>query len=777
MKKLFFLFFVLLLLCGNAQDKGFVVTGSVTFSSDGSPLVGANVFVKGTNFGSVSNKSGRFYLKNLKAGDYTIVCSMIGFKTKEALIEINPSKVSHEINFELEEDLFNLSEVVVTSNRYGLERSKSPVVVTSLSPKLFQKTNSSTVGEGINYLTGLRFENNCQNCGFSQIRMCGMEGPYSQILINGHPIFSGLAGVYGLELIPQNMLEKVEVVKGGGSSVYGSNAIAGTINLIVKDPKDNYFEGGYDLSLVGDNYKPDSNINFNTSIVSDDYLAGMSIYSNIRNREFYDNNNDGYCEISPMKNIVIGTRAFIRPSDSGKLSVDFFHIKEQRDGGNKQSFPLHQRDVAEAVRHDIKTLGLTYDQYINDNLLSVYTSGQYILRDSYYGANQDLSSYGSSNNKTYIIGGQYKLNFNTSSLLLGFENKGDFLIDKKLGYPEYKIVNNLIEIEHHPNVTTANQSMHLFGGFLQYELTLGKFKALTGARLERYSIDDKSKSSADKSGVVFVPRANLMYSFSDNLQGRLGYSMGYRAPQIFDEDLHVETSGAVQIINENDPNLKQENSNSFTASIDYNNKIGNMNFKLLVEGFYTKLENPFANEVGEKDSNGIVIYKRVNATDGAIVKGININLDLVPSSKVSLSSGFTVQSSEFESPQQDYGTKRFYRSPNTYGFFTSDFKLLSNLQLAVSGIYTGRMDVPYHRSFDDGSSKLRRSPAFYDAGIKIYYDINLVKGVKAQFYTGIKNMFNSYQSDFDKGIDRDPEYIYGPISPRAFYLGVKFGSL
>jgi outer membrane receptor for ferrienterochelin and colicins len=89
-----------------------------------------------------------------------------------------------------------------------------------------------TLSEGLSFSPGLRIENDCQNCGFSQVRMNGMEGPYSQILINSHPIFSGLAGVYGLELIPTNMIERIEVVRGGGSALYGSNAIAGTINII-----------------------------------------------------------------------------------------------------------------------------------------------------------------------------------------------------------------------------------------------------------------------------------------------------------------------------------------------------------------------------------------------------------------------------------------------------------------------------------------------------------------------------------------------------------------
>lgn len=144
-----------------------------------------------------------------------------------------------EVNFELVKDALGLEEVVITGDRNATNRVESSTIVNTITPKLFARTQSVTLSEGLNFSPGLRMENNCQNCGFSQVRMNGMEGPYSQILINSRPIFSGLAGVYGLELIPSSMVERVEVVRGGGSALYGSNAIAGTINLILKDPINN----------------------------------------------------------------------------------------------------------------------------------------------------------------------------------------------------------------------------------------------------------------------------------------------------------------------------------------------------------------------------------------------------------------------------------------------------------------------------------------------------------------------------------------------------------
>ena len=196
----------------------------------------ASVAVKGTTIGTLSDETGHFQLINLPEGEQIIAVSVVGYKPGEKKVNIKV-RTTIELKFDLEEDIMNLEEVVVSADRSEQKRTEAPVIVNTIGSQIFHSTQSLTLGEGLNFAPGLRLENNCQNCGFSQVRMNGMEGPYSQILINSRPIFSGLAGVYGLELIPSNMVEKVEVVRGGGSALYGSNAIAGTINIILKELK------------------------------------------------------------------------------------------------------------------------------------------------------------------------------------------------------------------------------------------------------------------------------------------------------------------------------------------------------------------------------------------------------------------------------------------------------------------------------------------------------------------------------------------------------------
>ncbi len=751
--------------------------------SDGNHIPFANVVIKGTTIGTVTDETGHFQLIHLPVGQLTVVVSAMGYKPQEKTINTGSNRTI-EVKFELAEDVLNLDEVVVSADRSTQKRTEAPVIVNTISPKLFTTTQSVTLGEGLNFSPGLRLENNCQNCGFTQVRMNGMEGPYSQILINSRPIFSGLAGVYGLELIPANMIERVEVVRGGGSALFGSNAIAGTINIILKDPVANTYEIGANYALTGIGVSgaggEDYSGNFNASLVSDDHKTGISLYGFTRERKIFDANNDDFSEIAPMNNLTLGTRFFHRFGYRSKLALDFFTIKEQRDGGNKQDMPLHERDVAEAVKHDMKTVAITYEQFVRDaDMLSVFASGQFLNRDSYYGANQSLSDYGNSKDRTYNIGIQYKAHFGNSSIITGVENTGSFLTDKKLGYPDYEnavIVNDtIVSVPHTSSTIVADQSSITTGVFAQYELKWNKAKIAVGGRYDHYLVEDLAKESGDtKSGNVFSPRISIMYEVLKNIQARASYSQGYRAPQIFDEDLHIETSGSRQVINVNAPNLKQETSHSVMASLDFNGLVGTVYTGLLVEGFYTRLEDPFVNEIGTPDENGTVLYTRKNAKDGATVQGINVEFKLKPLKKFSLTSGFTVQSSKYD-VAQEFNEKRFFRTPNHYGFVAIDWDFYKKLCFSATGNYTGSMQVPYFGT-QNPAGELRKSDSFIDLGAKLSYTVKL-NGASVEFSGGIKNIFNAYQSDFDRGINRDPAYMYGPVSPRTIYFGIKIGNM
>jgi outer membrane receptor for ferrienterochelin and colicins len=787
MKKLTVLLFMTIILSGSifAQKTktDAIIVGHVT--SEGEHLAYITISLKGTTVGTATDETGHFQIINAPIGEYVIVASGVGYKTKEYPV-VTKANSTTEIKFELEQDVLGLEGIVISADRNEKSRANAPVIINTLNQKLFSSVQANSISEGLSFCSGLRIENDCQNCGMTQLRMNGMEGAYSQVLINNRPIFSGLVGIYGLELIPSNMIERIEVVRGGGSALYGSNAIAGTINLILKDPVSNTLEAETSRSLIGlgqqnrGDYGNDQLVKFNASIVTDDKNTGLAAYGYFRNRTPFDANGDEYSELTSIENSTIGARFFHRFGYRSKLSIDFFNIKEDRRGGNKFDSPEHEADIAESVNHNITTGGITYEQFFREyDLLSVYASGQFVDRDSYYGALQSLSDYGHTEGATYIIGTQYKATFKNSNLVVGGEYLGDQLVDNKLGYPDYSnpIITDgeITGFNNIGNTLIAYQQTGTLGLFSQYDLTIGAFQFSLGGRFDNYKITDLKEDEVDGAS-VFSPRISILAQILPKLQGRVSYSQGYRAPQIYDEDLHIETSGSRKVIHQNAPDLTQETSHSIMASLDLNGTIGSASYSFLTEGFYTRLDNPFANSYSTPDETGTVIYTRVNAEHGATVQGINLDLTLIPSDKINIQSGFTLQNSKYDEAQEFESTS-FFRTPNTYGYINTDYTLFLRYKFSVSGNYTGKMLIPYFGTqLPDGvNGELRETNPFLDMGAKFGYTTKL-GGVMLEFYTGIKNIFNAYQKDFDFGVDRDPTYIYGPMSPRTIYAGIRMGN-
>lgn len=410
---------------------------------------------------------------------------------------------------------------------------------------------------------------------------------------------------------------------------------------------------------------------------------------------------------------------------------------------------------------------------------SVYASAQYLNRHSYYGARQSLSDYGATRDLTFNTGTQYKLVQQNSSFVGGLDFIGGYLLDQKLGYPDYAnavIVNGQIaSVPHTNNTTVSNQNSLTAGLFAQYEQRIGALKLVAGVRGDRYRIEDREKADNLKTGTVLSPRLGAMYRLNEAMQLRLNYSRGYRAPQIYDEDLHVATSGTRRVVIINAPNLKQETSNSLMASFDLTHRVGSLWTSLLLEGFYTMLDNAFMNEVGKPDSLGTVYYTRINAQSTATVRGVNTELRLKTQNKLSATLGFTVQQSFYSHAESQFNQTRMFRTPEQYGFIALDCDVFRHWCISASGNYTGQMLVPYYGT-QNPTGELHSTQRFFDCGFKIRHTIP-ADLINMQWYVGIKNILNAYQSDHDRGINRDPTYLYGTGAPRTLYVGVRFGNL
>ncbi len=733
---------------------------SGTVSSKESNIPFATIVVKGTTIGTTSNEDGFFQLPITVDGSYVLKIQALGYRSEERPVVIKAGQTL-KLNISLNEDYINLEQVVVTGNRNEERRRDAAMVVSYISPKVFENANAVCMAEGLNFQPGLRLETNCQNCGFQQVRINGMEGPYSQILIDSRPIFSSLTAVYGLEQIPVSMIDRVEVLRGGGSAIYGSNAIAGTINIITKEPISNSFTVAANSGYIKGG-SPDNAINLNTSIVAPSNSYGMMLYGAFRNRDSYDNNNDGFTEIGKIENSTLGFRNFFRLTKQTKLTATYHNIHEFRRGGNLLSLQPHETDITEQTEHLINGGGISVDYTSIDTKLrlSAYSSAQKTDRKSYYGAGKDLNAYGKTNDISWVNGGQMtnsidNLIFAPATVTSGIEYQYNFLRDQMEGYNR-----------------DLKQTVNIGGAFLQNEWKMEKLTILVGARADKHNHMDE---------IVVSPRVNLLYKPTSDLQLRTSYSTGFRAPQAFDEDLHIMAAGGEVILIEIDEDLKPERSQSYSASAEWFHAHNDHQWSVLTEGFYTELNDVFILNEHGVDSQGNKLLLRTNGS-GAKVFGVNLEVKFAPSSKWMLTTGFTLQKNRYNNAEQwsidpaVATTRKMSRTPEQYGFITTNVTVYKGLKLSLSGTYTGTMQVPHYAGYS-AQDKMETSPIFYEANVKVSYDFKLKTGLDIQINSGVQNVFNAYQSDFDIGPNRDSGYVYGPSKPRTVFIGLKFGNL
>ena len=731
------------------------VFGHVVDKQSGEHLPYINIMVKGTSIGTATDASGHFHLNNLPIGKLTIVAQSIGYMPEEKTIETASGKII-ELNFEIEEDAIMLNDVVVSANKNETSRKEAPVVVGVISPKTFENTNSVCLAEGLNFQPGLRLETNCQNCGFQQVRINGLEGSYSQILIDGRAVSSALSQVYGLEQIPVNMIEKVEVIRGGGSAIFGSNAVAGTINILTREPQFNSISLGNSTTLIGMK-KADVNTTLNASVVSLNNKAGITIFASARQRSPFDYDNDGFTEIGKINAKNIGFRGYLKTSDYTKLSIEYHTLDEFRRGGNNLSLPAHEADITEQTEHKIHCAGLKYDIFSKNSKhwFQIYSSLQNIDRNSYYGTGKDPNAYGNTKDFASVSGFQYvfymdKFLFMPATLTSGIEYNYNSLYDESLGY------NRIIE-----------QKINIYSAFIQNEWHKEKLSFLIGGRIDKHNMVKNP---------IISPRGNIRYSPLKWMSLRAGYAMGFRAPQAFNEDLHIAAVGGEVSLISIDPALKPEKSHSANASIDFNTKWSSSAIDFLVEGFYTVLNDVFILEENGHDATGNLLLTRTNGS-GATVAGVNFELKYIPTKKLEIQAGFTYQQSRYKQPEVWSETieaqRRMFRTPDTYGFLTVYYSPLKDFDISLSGTYTGSMLVQHFAGYIAEDAETTTKP-FFDTNLKLSYSFKLKDDFSLEVSAGMKNIFNSYQRDFDQGELRDAGYIYGPSLPRSVFFGLKF---
>lgn len=291
----------------------------------------ATIAVTGTAFGTTTDASGHYFLKNLPEGALTLEVRALGYASQTQQVMLRRGQTA-ELNFEVVQSGISMDEVVVSASRSARLRREAPALVSVLDAGLFEKTNASCLAQGLSFQPGVRVEDDCQNCGFTQVRINGLDGHYSQILVDSHPVFSALTGVYGLEQIPANMIERVEVLRGGGSALFGSSAIGGTINVITKEPSRNSAQMSHTLTSIGGSNSYDNNTMLNASLVTESGRAGLCVFGQSRHRSGYDHDGDGFTEVPVINSQSVGMRSFFRTGAYSRITAQYHHINEFRRG-------------------------------------------------------------------------------------------------------------------------------------------------------------------------------------------------------------------------------------------------------------------------------------------------------------------------------------------------------------------------------------------------------------------------------------------------------------
>jgi len=742
--------------------------GHVVSKGEHIPFV--NVYLEDTNYGTATDVTGHYMMVDLPQGKFIVIAKMVGYKIQKKEVELKAGETV-EVKFDLEEEVIRMDEVVITGTKTFKRQTESAVIVNVLDSRTIENVAAQTVSETLNFQPGLRMETDCQTCNYTQLRMNGLGGAYSQILVNSRAVFSPLTGMYGLEQLPSEMVERIEVVRGGASALYGSSAIGGTVNIITRMPQRNSFEITSNNSVIG-NEAADYSVNGTITALAQKRNAGVAIYTSHRQRDAYDHNADNYSELPSLINNSFGFNSFFNLDENQKMEASFSSMHEYRYGGELIDGPAYLAKQSEERTHDILMGGLDYEySKSNQTSFALYTAGQLTQRKHYTGIAPDggqelldfnnAPPYGNSSNYTVQFGAQLNHTLEdfirgTNILTFGTEYMIDDVFD------EIEAYNYLID-----------QNTKNFGAFVQSDWSITpRVTLLTGVRADKHNFVDK---------LILNPRVSFLLKPNLNTQLRLSWSTGFRAPQAFDADMHIAfAGGGIQTVDLAD-NLREERSQSWSASLNWDKPTEKHIFGFTAEGFYTQLKDAFILEELGTDDDGNSIMEKSNG-GRSNVYGATFELRGNYNRKLQMETGLTIQKSMYDEhvawSEELPGIQEYLRTPKAYGYYTLTWTPDIRFKAALSGIYTGTMMVPHYGLAGDAGTLeqdvLFETPEYFETNIKLSYILNIKRlDSSIELFSGISNLFNHYQDDFDKGKNRDSGYIYGPAKPRSIFFGIK----
>ncbi len=746
------LFLIALLLLTTATAQTGRVTGRVV---EAGGLGLGYAVVQSDGRGAIADSAGAFSLE-LPAGPHRLRIQMIGYRSRELPLDVKAGAVHDLGPLTLESDPFALEAVVVSGSRREIRRLDEVTPVSVLDRRTLELTQSQNLAEGLCFQPGLRTETNCQTCNFTQIRINGLDGPYSLLLIDGRPLAGSLFGLYGLEQLPAQLIERVEVVRGGGSALYGAGAIAGTINLISREPTRNSWRLRANQAWTGGT-APDQIVSAEASLASREAGTGVVVWGGLRSRADYDHNADGFSELSRLRMPWVGSSISWK-TDRWNSRLMLMALQERRDGGDQLDRPEFERLQSESRQTSWGAATAQTDYRISDRLTaSAYAGAQLTDRQHYTGT---FGPEGYGRTDAHTLQGGLSLSGHTANKHLrwttGLDLGQEFVHDRIEDY-SYEVRQTVVE----------------GAAFGQAEYDLGTLTFLGGLRATRHS---------RMTGLPLAPRAGLLWKPTPSLQLRGSYARGFRPPQAFSADLHISFAGGGIARVEIDPDLVPEWADSFTGSVDWQWGRGSRFVGLTLTGFHTRLHRPFVLEDGGTDDLGNIVLLRTNGPSQRVA-GASFEVRAVPMRGLTVELSYTAQISRYDQPvvwsEEVPGRVEALRTPEHYGAAVLAWEATRRLTLSASGTLTGPMWVPHFGGAPENpADRLYRSPVFWAQDMKAAYKLPLrsPEGPVLELSGGVFNLFNAYQHNFDTGPDRDSDFIYGPARPRTPWVGLALGN-
>lgn len=733
----------------------------------GVPVEGAIVRVPALGLEATSDAAGEFSLA-VQPGEHFITVEAPGMAPLEEKVVFDESAVLSGVELLME---YPMEDVVVTGTKTKKLIEKAPVKTTVVGREEIERKKATNLAESLESQTGVRVENNCQNCSFTQVRLNGLEGRYTQILIDGNPVISSLAGVYGLEQIPQEMIERVEIVKGGGSALYGGNAVGGVVNVITSRPTKSFANATLRGGALGME-EPEMRVGANAGIVSDEKSMALHVYGGASHSSPWDANGDGFSEIGRARRNMFGADAYLDVPRDGELQLKFHALHEKRRGGNAFGKPYHDAGITEATETDRYGGEIRFAQLLGAHFNYELGYGfAYTERDSYYGGGGDvalddpptaeqweaksaaLGAYGRTKNPVHTANATANIAYSALGeqiVTVGAQFMSDSLDDRFPGYGR-----------------KTDELYWDIAGILQHDWMMNEYvETVLGVRLDKHS---------ELQDVVLSPRAALMITPFDWLRSRSSFSSGFRAPQVFDEDLHITIVGGEGQIITNDPDLDPERSFSLSQQFEADFEFDNgLELETGLGGFWTRINDAFVlDEQDDPSTVGELEMLRRNRGK-TTVYGAEVEARLSWRSFWGIGAGWTWESAENSEKDPDFDSKKIFRTPWSYGFVQAWTRPTKGLELSTAVDFTGPMSVPHYAGYID-EDRLEESPWFADWSANASYKFDLDDSRYITPFIGIKNILDSRQDDYDVGPDRDAGYFYGPRLPRTFFAGIKGG--